>query len=276
MPHIAITGDLGSGKSTVAKMLCEKLGYEYLSTGNIQRAMAAQQGLNTLEFNYLAMTNKSIDEKIDNYLKEINKQERLHVLDSRLAWHFVPRSFKIFTTVQPAVAARRVQGDAKRTSEGKAESISQKSKELLERQEAENNRFKDIYHADCRNLDNYHLIVDTSFHTAEEIACFIAESYRLFCEKSPPLKYWASPKLFFPTQLFTEEIIHSKEENGSPVEVCESRRRLLISRGHAALAEALRSNEFIPYKIVNGDLPFNASVLKSWENQFRLEYAVTE
>lgn len=275
MIHIAITGDLGSGKSTAAKALCKKLGYEYLSTGSIQRAMAAQQGLNTLEMNYLALSNKSIDEKIDNYLKEINGQGKPYVLDSRLAWHFVPHSFKVFATVQPAVAAQRVQSDTLRTGESEAESISQKSKELLERQEVENNRFRDKYHVDCRNFDNYDLIVDTSFHTVEEITRFINRSYELFCQKMLNQKCWASPKLFFPTQLFDAAVSHKQEENG-PVEVCKSHHRLVVCRGHAALANALQSTDFIPYKIVNEKKSLNISVLKSWEKQFQLQYSVGE
>ena len=40
---ISLAGDLGSGKSTVAKLLIEALGAEYYSTGAIVRAVAEKQ-----------------------------------------------------------------------------------------------------------------------------------------------------------------------------------------------------------------------------------------
>ena len=43
--HITITGRLGSGKSTVAKLIVAEHGYTYYSTGNITRALAAEAGI---------------------------------------------------------------------------------------------------------------------------------------------------------------------------------------------------------------------------------------
>jgi cytidylate kinase len=40
MMHITLTGNLGSGKSTIAKIMAEKYGYEIYSTGKIQRELA--------------------------------------------------------------------------------------------------------------------------------------------------------------------------------------------------------------------------------------------
>ena len=42
---ITISGMLGSGKSTVAKLLAQKLGYEYYSTGNAQREIAKKKAM---------------------------------------------------------------------------------------------------------------------------------------------------------------------------------------------------------------------------------------
>src|ERR1051325_4407656 len=114
---ISITGDLGSGKSSVAKELCKFLGYEYFSTGNIQRELARTKGMDTLEMNYYAEKNKGIDKLIDNNLIQINKENKSYVLDSRLAWHFVKDSFKIYLTVLPEIAAKRVLADTLRKNE---------------------------------------------------------------------------------------------------------------------------------------------------------------
>jgi guanosine-3',5'-bis(diphosphate) 3'-pyrophosphohydrolase len=48
MRHIAITGDLGSGKSSVAKIICQKAGYDYFSTGSLQRKLAAEKGMDEM------------------------------------------------------------------------------------------------------------------------------------------------------------------------------------------------------------------------------------
>ena len=37
---ISLTGDLGSGKSTVSNLLIERLNYDYIYTGKIQREIA--------------------------------------------------------------------------------------------------------------------------------------------------------------------------------------------------------------------------------------------
>ena len=79
--HISITGDLGSGKSTVAKELCHILNYKYLSTGLLQRELGQERGMNTLEFNKFTDDNKEIDDYIDQSLKDVNNQEEPYVLD---------------------------------------------------------------------------------------------------------------------------------------------------------------------------------------------------
>lgn len=174
---ITITGDLGSGKSTVAKELCKRLGYEYLSTGNIQREMAAQRGIDTLEMNYQAEKDKEIDRLIDDRLRQINHEHKSYVLDSRLAWHFVKNSFKVFLTAAPEVAAQRVMNDQQRRNEPQADDVATKSQKLLERRKAEDTRFKKLYGIDCADPANYDAVIDTSHNTVEEIANLILELY---------------------------------------------------------------------------------------------------
>ena len=51
--HITITGNLGSGKSTICKILEDKFGFEIYSTGKVQRELARQMNMTTLEMNQL-------------------------------------------------------------------------------------------------------------------------------------------------------------------------------------------------------------------------------
>lgn len=170
MKSISITGDLGSGKSTVAKILAEKLGYNYVSTGSIQRKMAEERGMNTLELNYYAEKNKEIDDAIDHYLISLDQNNENYVLDSRLAWHFVKRTFKVYLTVTPEIAAKRVMTDDMRTGEPGAKDLQERVHTLTERQNVENRRYLNLYHVNCRDMNNYDLVLDTSFCEIDEVA----------------------------------------------------------------------------------------------------------
>ena len=56
---ITIAGDLGSGKSTVAKILNKGNNFDYYSTGEIQREITKEKGVSTLELNQQMTTDKS-------------------------------------------------------------------------------------------------------------------------------------------------------------------------------------------------------------------------
>ena len=91
-PQISIAGSAGSGKTTVGRRLATELAYHYHSTGSLQRATARSMGLTTLQLNRVAESDPGIDEEIDDGLDSLAGQERL-VVDSRMAWHFLPRVF---------------------------------------------------------------------------------------------------------------------------------------------------------------------------------------
>ena len=175
---ISIAGDLGSGKSTVAKRLAETLNYSYFSTGSLFRKLAAERGLDVLQLNILSETDKSIDKYVDDKLIAINNgSEMNYVLDSRMAWHFVPKSFKIYATVKPEIAAQRVLDDKTRFNEPSASDLQERIKTLLERQNVENRRYKDIYDVDCCDLVNYDLVIDTSDYSVDELTKQILMKY---------------------------------------------------------------------------------------------------
>lgn len=176
---ISIAGDLGSGKSTIAKRLAEKLSYVYFSTGMLFRKLAAERGMDALQLNYLSETDASIDKYIDDNLRAIHEgKDSRYVLDSRMAWHFVPRSFKIYATVKPEIAALRVLNDKTRFGEPKALNLEERINMLLERQNVENRRYKFLYEVDCCNFGNYDLIIDTSDNTVDELVDCILGIYR--------------------------------------------------------------------------------------------------
>ena len=116
---ITISGVIGSGKSTVAKMLAAELGWEYYSTGMAQRRIAEEMGITTTALNALTVKDKSIDERIDSVFKNPPWGNKNCVVDSRLAFHFIPKSFKVCLTVQDEIAGIRLFKDKKRSNESK-------------------------------------------------------------------------------------------------------------------------------------------------------------
>lgn len=169
---ITITGDLGSGKSAVSKILCEKTGFEYISTGRIQRQLAQELGLDTLEMNRRADTDPTIDQRIDGIFVDLGKDPKNYVVDSRMAWFFLPGSFKVYLQTELAVAADRIFNDGTRKSE-EYETKEEAVKKLLARKESENARFLAKYGADSTDLHNFDLVVDTTHRSQEQVAALI-------------------------------------------------------------------------------------------------------
>ncbi len=169
---ITLTGDLGSGKSAVSEILCATTGFDYFSTGRIQRQFAQEMGIDTLEMNRLADTDPTIDQRIDGIFIALGIDPHGYVVDSRLAWFFLPDSFKIYLQTEPKVAAARIMRDSNRRSE-RYQSEEEAIRKILARKESENARFLAKYGADCANLHNFDLVVDTNQRSQQEVARLI-------------------------------------------------------------------------------------------------------
>lgn len=170
--HITLTGNLGSGKSTICKILKEKYGFEVYSTGTVQRKLAAEFGLSVLEMNKLMCSDHKYDHLIDDTTAKISREnpDKNIVFDSRLAWNFVEKSFKVFLTVSIDEAARRVFADASRGNVETYKDVDECREKLRERAENENLRYADIYGIHYFDFSNYNLILDSSYADPELLA----------------------------------------------------------------------------------------------------------
>jgi cytidylate kinase len=173
---ISITGDLGSGKSTVSKLLQKRLNYDYIYTGKIQRGIADRYNMTTLELNKYAETHPEIDEEIDATFKSLNDSTDL-IVDSRLAWFFIPKSFKVYLKTDIAVSADRITKDCLRKNE-KYLSKEEAANNILARKESENKRYIELYGADCSDLSNFDIVIDTSSLTPKKVADTIIAKYK--------------------------------------------------------------------------------------------------
>ena len=71
------------------------------------RKIAIDMGITLNELSKIAETDSSIDISIDNEVKKAGEMSQV-VIDSRLAFHWIPESFKIYLELEPKVAKERI------------------------------------------------------------------------------------------------------------------------------------------------------------------------
>ncbi len=177
---ITISGLLGSGKSTLAKMLADKLGCGYYSTGAAQREIAQQRGVTTLELNRMAETDPTIDRQIDGVFQTLAQRGDNLVVDSRLAFFFLPDSFKVKLNVAPETAGTRVFKDSERKGEHKYASSAEATEALLSRRTMERRRWRKIYGVDIDDDRLFDCVVDTTDRTPDQVCAMIIKKFELF------------------------------------------------------------------------------------------------
>lgn len=215
--HITITGNLGSGKSTICKILQDQYGFEIYSTGKVQRELAREMNMTTLEMNRLMCSDRKYDTMIDDATARISRENRDKniIFDSRLAWHFVEQSFKVFLSVSLDVAADRVMKDD-RGKEEKYSCVEEAKDMLAARAQTEDKRYKELYNLDYFNFSNYNLVIDSTYSTPEKIASIIIKEARNFYEimkdnaAFTPGNQGINRILISPSRLYGEAV--SKEE----------------------------------------------------------------
>lgn len=181
---ITMTGVPCSGKSTSIEVLKKKYGFDSISTGELYRKEAEKFGLNVLDFNILN-TDYSIDKKIDAMSKKIGTEranDKL-IFDSRMAWYFVPKSFKVFLYLPEDEMAKRLY-ESDRSPEEKNMTIEQAKKSLVDRFKSENDRYKKLYGVSNTNHKNYDLVIDTEKLTPEEVADIVYDKYLEYIKKN--------------------------------------------------------------------------------------------
>lgn len=159
--RITISGKAGTGKSTVAKLLSEKLELKHYSIGDLMRAMAVERKISLLELNRLAEKDKSIDFELDNKLKELGKTKDDFIVDGRLTAFFIPHAdIKVFLEADDNVRAERILKD-KRQQE-KSQNLKQMISDVRKREESEKKRYKKYYGVDYTDKKLYNFVIDTT------------------------------------------------------------------------------------------------------------------
>lgn len=158
---IAIAGPIGVGKSTVARALADRLGYRYVSGGEVFRELARERGISVTDVNRLAETDPTLDRELDRRQHELARAGNC-VVESRLAGWMTDADLKVWLRAPVDVRAARV---ARREGQGAAAARG----ELVERERSEWARYKAAYGIDIDDLSPYHLVIDTTLWSAEAL-----------------------------------------------------------------------------------------------------------
>jgi len=178
---ITICGGLGSGKSSTAKMVANKLGFAHFSSGDFFRQVGLELGLSVNELNKRAETDKKIDEMTDEKLKQMNNKEKV-VIDSRTAYHWIPESFKVYLDLPRDIAKQRIlnsiQENKLRQESEQSTTIEEVYEKMQERFTSEQKRYWDLYKINNTDMSQYDLVVDTNKNNLEQVVDIIVSEYK--------------------------------------------------------------------------------------------------
>lgn len=186
--HIITLGGLpGSGKTTVRKLISDKLGYKTFSAGAFVREMAHARNISLDKLNSLIAKDKSLDENIDDKLEHINNNEDNYVVDAHLAFHFIPNGFNVYLDISQEKAAERIfndadsilrkkSGDTMRSVEEACERVSSRIKNHIKRYESH-------YGLNPYIKEQYAFYINTENLPPVEIASKIIKAYNEWLDK---------------------------------------------------------------------------------------------
>ena len=165
---LTIGGLAGTGTTTAAKVLSEKLDIPFLSTGSIFREMAKERGMSVLEFSEFAEKDNNIDIEIDRRQAELAKSSDNLILEGRL----VEADLKLWLITPFDVRAERIADRENKT-------VDLAKKEIIIREESEALRYKDIHDIDISSMNIYDLVINSGSFSPEQIADIIINTLKV-------------------------------------------------------------------------------------------------
>ena len=178
---ITISGTPGSGKTTVARLLSQRLGLPHVYAGDLYRKAAEDRGVTLAQFNALCEQDHSIDRSLDNAMAAHARRGDV-ILEGRLAGFIALQeqvdALKVYLTASDEVRARRV---AQR--EGRDWHAVLELNQV--RQASDAKRYREIYGYDLDDTSIYDLTLASDNQAPEALADQVAaEVVRRFGERA--------------------------------------------------------------------------------------------
>ena len=178
---ITISGTPGSGKTTVARLLSQRLNLPHVYAGDLYRKAADDRGVTLAQFNALCEQDHSIDRSLDATMATYARQGNV-ILEGRLAGFIALQeqvdALKVYLTASAEVRARRV-----------AQREGRDWQTVLElnhaRQASDAKRYREIYGYDLDDTSIYDLTLASDNQAPEALADQVAaEVVRRFGERA--------------------------------------------------------------------------------------------
>ncbi|MHA1863576.1 MAG: (d)CMP kinase [Candidatus Thorarchaeota archaeon] len=161
---ITISGPHGAGTSSAGKQLAQKLGYRYISAGELFRDSAKTRGINIGEFTKIVEGDPFLKNKLDETLKEEARKGNV-VLEGRLVGWIAKdiAELRVFLTADFETRVKRI-------AQRENKSVELAKAETLQREREEREWFLKNYGFDILERSVYTLEIDT---TSCNIECVI-------------------------------------------------------------------------------------------------------
>ena len=170
---ITIGGLAGTGTTTTAEGLSEKLNIPYISAGSVFREMAAERGMTVLEFSEFAEGNDDIDKEIDRRQAQKAKEADNLIIEGRLSAFFVDNADLRLWLVTPFDVR------SKRIAEREDKTVDVAKNEIIIREKSEALRYLEIHNIDISNMDIYDLIINTDTFNPENVSEIIIQTLKV-------------------------------------------------------------------------------------------------
>jgi len=170
---ISFSGAQGSGKSTIAEKLAEKLKWPRYYVGGLRREAAKKRGLTLSEYNKLGEIEPETDMEVDKYQEKLGKEQDNFIIEGRTSWYFIPHSYKIYLDVEKEAGAKRIFGHLQQKNDRNEDKNLHSWEDVLASNEkrlaSDRRRYQKYYQIDVNNLNHYDLYIDTTNFNQDEV-----------------------------------------------------------------------------------------------------------